>query len=362
MLARKSAAFVSAACVLLSLAAEQAAGQDGPPAPVQFTEAEVFTVGAKLDLPGSVESPRRTQVSTPVAGLVTELHAREGDPIEAGQLLARLDVSTPEARRTTLRAQLTESGARLRSAAAKLKRANELFEASVISQAQLDDSLYEREALEARSESLRASIAEIDLTITQSVIHAPFSGVVTHKLTEIGQWVRIGDPILEILSLDELEVAVEVPEIHIGKVRLGQTARVRLQAFPDTALTGKVSVIVPEADPDARTFPVKISVPSASGEVRTGMLATVSLAPSASRRAVIVPKDALVDQGSSWVVFTLNGDNKVDARSVRRGQGIGQWVEVTGKVGPGERVITRGNERLKSGQSVNAQPLRYETP
>ena len=343
--------------MLLSLAAEQAAGQDGPPAPVQFTEAEVFTVGAKLDLPGSVESPRRTQVSTPVAGLVTELHAREGDPIEAGQLLARLDVSTPEARRTTLRAQLTESGARLRSAAAKLKRANELFEASVISQAQLDDSLYEREALEARSESLRASIAEIDLTITQSVIHAPFSGVVTHKLTEIGQWVRIGDPILEILSLDELEVAVEVPEIHIGKVRLGQTARVRLQAFPDTALTGKVSVIVPEADPDARTFPVKISVPSASGEVRTGMLATVSLAPSASRRAVIVPKDALVDQGSSWVVFTLNGDNKVDARSVRRGQGIGQWVEVTGKVGPGERVITRGNERLKSGQSVNAQPL-----
>ncbi len=346
----------------LSLAAEQTPAQKGPPAPVQFTEAEAFTVGAKLDLPGSVESLRRTQVSTPVAGLVTELHAREGDPIEAGQLLARLDVSTPEARRTTLQAQLTESEARIRSAAAKLKRANELFEASVISQAQLDDSLYEREALEARSESLRASIAEIALSITQSVIHAPFSGVVTHKLTEIGQWVRIGDPILEILSLDELEVAIEVPEIHIGKVRLGQTARVRLQAFPDTALTGKVSVIVPEADPDARTFPVKISVPSANGEVRTGMLATVSLAPSASRRAVIVPKDALVDQGSSWVVFTLNGDNKVDARSVRRGQGIGQWVEVTGKVGPGERVITRGNEHLKSGQSVNAQPLRYELP
>ena len=117
VLVRKSVAFVIAAAVLLCLAGEKASAQKAPPAPVQFTEAQVFTVGAKLDLPGSVESLRRTQVSTPIAGLVTELHAREGDLLKAGQLLAHLDVSTAEARRTTLQAQLTESAARLRSAA-----------------------------------------------------------------------------------------------------------------------------------------------------------------------------------------------------------------------------------------------------
>ena len=153
-----------------------------------------------------------------------------------------------------------------------------------------------------------------------------------------------------------------MPEIHIGKVRLGQTARVQLEAFPALKLSGKVSVIVPEADPDARTFPVKISVSSANGKVRAGMLATVSLVPYAPRRAVMVPKDALVDQGSSWVVFALTSDSKVDARSVRRGQGVGEWVEVNGDVGAGERVITRGNERLRSGQAVTARPRRYETP
>ena len=362
VLVRDLAAVAIAAAALLALSEDSASAQDGPPAPVEFTESQVVTVGAKLELPGSVESLRKAQVSTPVAGLVTELHAREGDLLKAGQLLAHLDVSTAEARRTTLQAQLTESEARLRSATAKLKRANELFQARVIAREQLDDSLYERDALEARSESLRASIAEIDLSIAQSVIHAPFSGVVTRKLTEVGQWVKEGDPVLEILSLDELEVAVQVPEIHIGKVRLGQSARVRLEAYPKLALAGKVSVVVPEADPDARTFPVKISVSSASGKVRAGMLATVSLAPAAPRRAVMVPKDALVDRGSSWVVFALTTDNKVDARSVRRGQGIGEWVEVSGDLGPGERVITRGNERLQSGQAVKARPREYETP
>jgi RND family efflux transporter MFP subunit len=362
VLVRDLAAVAIAAAALLALSEDSASAQEGPPDPVEFTESQVVTVGAKLELPGSVEPLRKAQVSTPVAGLVTELHAREGDLLEAGQLLAHLDVSTAEARRITLQAQLTESEARLRSATAKLKRANELFEAQVIAREQLDDSLYERDALQARSESLRASIAEIDLSISQSVIHAPFSGVVTRKLTEVGQWVKEGDPVLEILSLDELEVAVQVPEIHIRKVRLGQSARVRLEAYPKMALDGKVSVVVPEADPDARTFPVKISVSSMSGKVRAGMLATVSLAPAVPRRAVMVPKDALVDRGSSWVVFALIADNKVDARSVRRGQGIGEWVEVSGDLGPGERVITRGNERLQSGQAVKARPREYETP
>ncbi len=347
---------------LLVLACLPMPAQKGPPAPVQFSEAQSKTIGARLELPGSVESPRRAQIATPVAGLVTELLARDGDAVKQGQVLARLDTATLEARRTTLQTQLTESQARLRSADARYARANELFEAQVVSKEMLDDSLFEREALEARSESLRASIAEVDLEIRQSIIHAAFDGVVTRKLTEIGQWVSVGDPLLEILSLDQLEVAIEVPEVHIAKVRFGQTARVRLEAYPDTVLTGKVSVIVPEADPDARTFPVKISVSAAGGKVRTGMLVTVSLQPSAPRRATIVPKDALVRQESGWVVFALNGDSTVTVTPVRAGEGIGEWVEVQGDLKPGDRVITRGNERLRAGQPVSAQPRRYEVP
>ncbi|HUG81156.1 MAG TPA: efflux RND transporter periplasmic adaptor subunit [Bryobacterales bacterium] len=346
-------------CILLAIAA---AAQEPPPAPVEFTEAKSHLIGITLELPGSVESVRRGQVASPVEGLVVELLVRDGDQVKGGQTLAKLDTSKLQAQRTTLQAQLTESAARLEAAEAKLKRANELFEAEIISRDLLDDSLFERQALEARSESLRASIAEIDLGIERSTIRAPFGGVVTRKLSEIGQWIGEGDAVVEILALDELEIAVEVPEVHISKVRINQHAEVRLEAYPGTVLAGRVSVMIPEANAEARTFAVKIAVPSGGGLVRSGMLATVKLAPRAPRTATIVPKDALVRSQAGWNVFALKDNNTVGALPVRMGDGIGEWVEIVGNLTPGDRIVTRGNERLKDGQSVSASRAAYAMP
>jgi RND family efflux transporter MFP subunit len=329
---------------------------------VEFTEAQSHVIGAKLELQGSVESVRRGQVASPVEGLVVELLVRDGDQVKGGQTVARLNTSMLEARRKTLDSQLTESAARLRAADAKFGRANDLFEAEIISREQLDDSLFEKQALEARSESLRASMAEIDLSIERSTIRAPFGGVVTQKLTEVGQWIGEGDAIVEILALDELEIAIEVPEVHIGKVRMNQRAEVRLEAYPETVLAGRVSVMIPEANAEARTFPVKIAVPSGGGLVRSGMLATVTLEPRAPRTATIVPKDALVRSQAGWSVFALKDNNTVGALSVRMGDGIGEWVEIVGNLAPGDKIVTRGNERLKDGQSVSASRAAYGMP
>lgn len=346
-------------CLLLAVAA---AAQEPPPAPVEFTEAQSHRIGITLELQGSVESVRRGQVASPVEGLVVELLVRDGDLVKGGQTLAKLNTSMLEARRTTLDSQLTESMARLHAAGAKLERANNLFEAEIISRDQLDDSLFEKQALEARAESLRASIAEIDLSIARSTIRAPFGGVVTRKLTEVGQWIGEGDAVVEILALDELEIAIEVPEVHIGKVRMNQRAEVRLEAYPETVLAGRVSVMIPQANAEARTFPVKIAVPSGGGLVRSGMLATVTLEPRAPRAATIVPKDALVRSEAGWSVFVLKDNNTVGALPVRMGDGVGEWVEIVGTLSPGDKIVTRGNERLRDGQSVSASRDAYGMP
>ena len=127
-------------------------------------------------------------------------------------------------------------------------------------------------------------------------------------------------------------------------------------------LNGRVSVMIPEADVEARTFPVKIAVPSRGGRVRSGMLATVTLQPTSPRKATIVPKDALIRLDTGWTVYALKNDDTVSSRTVRMGDGIGQWIEVVGELSPGDRVITRGNERLADGQSVSATRTGYETP
>jgi len=292
--------------------------------PVEFTEASSYRLGTRVELPGTVESLRLSQIASQVDGLVEELLVREGEKVEQGQVLARLDTDTLEARRNTLEAQLLEAQARLRSADTRLRRARELFEAEVISEEQFDDARYEWEALKANVESLKASVEEIDVQLRQSVIKAPFRGAVTAKLTEIGQWLGAGDPVVELLALDALEVTVDVPEIHVGKIRLGQGARVRLEALPNRPLNGRVSAVVPRASQDTRTFPVKVAISALNGQVRTGMLASVSLVPSDPRQATIVPKDGLVASGTGWMVFTINGDNTVSPVEVEPGEGIGQ--------------------------------------
>ena len=315
-----------------------------------------------MELPGSVEPLRKTRVASPVAGLVKELLVRDGDSVENGKILARLDTDSAEARRATLRAQIVESEARLHEADSNLARALELFGASLISQEQLDGSRFEREALHARTQSLRAMVAEVDLAIEQSVIRAPFAGVVTQKLTEIGQWVKVGDPLIEVVGVSDIEVRVDVPGIHLGKVQLGQSARVRIEALRQTTLRGTVTALSPEADPKARTFPVKIAIPSRNGSIRVGMVASVSFAPARPRRVTIVPKDALVEQDRSWVVFVVGEDQTVSPVPVRLGEGAGAWSEVLGAIEPGDTVVTRGNERLRAGQSVTAEHQDYPLP
>jgi len=346
---------LGAAGSILAQGPPDGGGRKAPPAPVVTAEVQTHALTASIQLPGSVKAPRKTQVAAPVAGLVKELLARDGDTVEGGQILARLYIDTLQTRRVTVEAQVLESEARRHAAEVRVRRAQELFEAKVISTEQLDDSRFELNALDAGVAALRASIGEIDLAIKQSTIKAPFSGSVTQKLTEIGQWVRVGDPLLEIIGTNDLEVDVDVPEIHFSKVSLGQACQIRFEALPGVTLQGKVVALAPEADPQARTFRVKVSVSSRKGTVRPGMVAAVIFAPTRPRTVKIVPKDALVEQVEGWVVFAVRADKSVAAVPIRIGESVSQWTEVSGDLNQGDQVVILGNERLRDGQSVNAQ-------
>jgi membrane fusion protein (multidrug efflux system) len=197
--------------------------------------------------------------------------------------------------------------------------------------------------------------AELDLSIRQSVIKAPFGGGVNAKLTEVGQWVRLGDPLVEIIATDELEINVDVPEVHFSKIRLNQTAEIRFEALPGVKLHGTVHALSSSADPEDRTFPVKVSVAARNGQVRPGMVAEVTFAPSRPRDVLIAPKDALVERDTGWTVFVSGAGGTVKQTPVRLGESVDAWTEVSGEVSAGDQVVILGNERLRDGQSVDPQ-------
>lgn len=342
---------------LLYVSIDELAAQprNAPPPPVRFALARSHTVKSSLRLPGTVESARLSQVAAAYPGVVLKVPVEEGDLVEQGQVLAELDRRTIELRIDAVRAQRREAEVRLRAANRKLERARELAASGVISRQDLDTALEESEASEARIETLDAELRSYERDLELCTIISPFRGVIAKRRTEIGQWLKVGDPVADLISLDELHVAVYVPESELPKFRIGSVARVGFDAFPGVELKAAITAIIPNADLDTRSFPVRIALPKGDRRFGAGMTAAATLGAAQSRTAVIVPKDAVVVDGERKTVFVIDENNTVTPHSVRVGEGSGDWIEVLGAIRPGDRVVTRGNERLRTGQTVRPE-------
>ena len=333
-----------------------------PPGPVKYTEAREQKVQRTVTLPGTVESRLKSTVASEVAGLVVALSVREGDRVASGQTIAKLRTATLDLRRQAVAGQLKEAKALLDQATRQAERARELHQTGVMSQSQLDEAESARTAAEGRVENLSAELAAIELDVAHMTIRAPFKGAVTARWTEVGQWIEVGGPVVDMAALGDIEVRVDVPERWFEGLRKGAAASVAFVGFPGASFNGEISAVVPKAEPQARTFPVKVRIPNPEDRLGVGMMAQVTLSTGGSERVTLVPKDAVVGAGKGQHVYRINGDSKVEKVDVTTGAGHGDWVVVLGEVKAGQKVVTRGNERLMPGMAVIGEPLEYTAP
>jgi len=333
-----------------------------PPSHVRFTPAREHDVHRTIRLTGSVESRTWSVVASEVSGLVVAVDAQEGQWVRKGEPLVRLRADWYDLQLQEAEGRLQESQARLALAESSLRRSRDLFDDDVVSQQDLDDATSEYTAWKGREIQSRAEIAQLKLSLDRLTIRAPFTGVVVRKLTDLGQWITAGGDVMEMVELGKLDVRVEVPERYYGELTGDVEADVTFEALADLQVTGRVIAIIPRADPQARTFPIKLRVPNPDGRIGVGMLATVDLPIGTNFRGLIVPKDAVVRQGPMVLVYRIGDGEVVEPLPVQTGQGLGPWIVVEGPLAPGDRVVTRGNERLQPGQPVSAEPLEYPLP
>lgn len=340
-----------------------AVAQPGLPAPVtQVAEVRNERILQRIELPGTVLSRRVSRVAAEVAGLVENFPVRLGDTVRKGQMLTRLRTESLELRLKAAQAQLQEDEARKKLAEHTLQRVRGLFESEVLSRQQLDEAQYEFEAWEGRIERLRAEIDQLKDEIERSSIKAPFDAVVILETTQLGEWLAVGDTVVELASLDELEIAVDLPERYFRGLRPGTRAAVTFDSLPGVEIQGTVSHVIPQADLQARTFPVRLEIPNRQGQIGIGMLARVVFPFGGTRSGLIVPKDAVVNQGDERIVYLLDSDDTVRRVVVQTGAAMGDWIEVRGPLSAGLKVVTRGNERLRDGQKVRAEVVEYSPP
>jgi RND family efflux transporter MFP subunit len=332
-----------------------------PVTPVRVTRAIEHDVRSSLRLTGTVESRRSSLVASEIAGIVTSLHAREGDLVQRGAPLARLRSDNMELRLQSAQQELREAKARLDLAQTNLQRARGLYDDELLSRQQLDDAVSESEAWLARSSRLEAEVSRLKNDLARAVVRAPFTGVVTSERTSVGEWIAAGGGVVELIDLTNLEVTVNVPESRYAGVQKGAPVQLRFPSLGGRELAGTVRAVVPRANPQSRTFPVKIEFRNDGTSVGVGMIAEVQLALGSATTGTMVPKDAIVRQGQTTGVFVVGTDSVIEWVEVKTGLSTGAWVEA-GEVRPGTRVVTRGNERLRNGQTVRPEELEYPRP
>lgn len=329
----------------------QSLAQAPPAAPVEVDTVVEETLQKPVTLVGAVEPDKSSIIASEIEGLVESLPGTEGKYVEKGEVIAKFNTRTIEIDLKEAEANKREAQARYQLAKKNLVRFEELEKKGVASTQQLQDAESEKSALGARIAQFQAQVDGRKYDIEKSEIRAPFSGYVTEEFTEVGQWIQKGGPVVELINIDVAEIKIDMPERYISKVNKGLKVSVNFDALPDIKMEGEITSLVPQADRESRTFPVKIKLDNKEGIIKSGMVARVSFPIGNPSTVMLVPKDAIVSQNNANFIYVVN-EGAAQPLPVSTGMAYEDKIQVIGPVQTGQSVIVKGNERLMPNQPV----------
>jgi RND family efflux transporter MFP subunit len=348
---------VTMLCMLFvpaSLAKDPGKEKGPPPSPVQVAIVKTKLVSNQISLVGTTEAISESTVASEIAGLVEYFPIKEGDYVKKGDLLVNLKETELRLRLKGAVAAKKRIQANLENAEKELKRVSKLKETNSIAEKQYDTAFYTHIAL---SQELLQNESEIDLLkyeIKQQKVLAPFSGFVAKEHTQIGEWIHKGGPVVTLLDLDNVQITVDVPERYSVLLASQSNVNVFIKSVSNKLFAGKIYSVLPQGNPDSRTFPVRIYLANPDHKIKSGMEAMVTFNLATEIEALLVPKDAVVTAGDNRLVFMVNGGKAISIPVKIIGYYDGD-VAVEGNLKPDDQVVIRGNERLRPGQPVVVQ-------
>jgi RND family efflux transporter MFP subunit len=322
-----------------------------PPVPVQVASVVEEAVSGQVTLVGTTEAFARSIIAAEVSGLVETFPVREGDSVEKGKLLAKLKSTDVLLRLKAAKANREKVLANIDFVEKELARYTALKEADSIAARKYDEVWYDHKAL--NQERLRTE-AEIDLLkdeLRKKNVTAPFSGFVAEEHIQVGEWVSTGGPVVTLVDLKNVKITVDVPERYATQLRHESPVQVLLASVSEKPVAARISAILPEGDPNSRTFPVHVELKNPDYKIKSGMEARARFNLGTKKKAILIPKDAVVTSGANRLVFVLTS-GVVQPVPVKVTGYYGGNVAVEGPLKPGDQVVVRGNERLQPGQAV----------
>ena len=375
---------IALAVVVLALAAWALFGRDDAIEVKTGTVTALDSGGGSasvLDATGYVVARRMATVSAKITGKVREVMIEEGQRVEEGQVMATLDPIDADAQRDLAASQLAAARsqiggvqAQLVEAEANAKRLEGLANQQLVSKAQFDQAIAQRDALRAQLATAQrnAQVANGSLRIASqgvdnTVVRAPFSGVVIAKAAQPGEiisplsagggFTRTG--IGTIVDMDSLEIEVDVGEAFIGRVQPKMPVVATLNAYPDWKIPAEVIAIIPTADRGKATVKVRIALKQKDPRIVPDMGVNVSFLEAAKPQAaqqkpqgVRVPAAAITEREGEDVAFVVDEEGRVEQRAVRTGMVLGNDRQVRSGLSAGDTVVLDPPAELKDGDKV----------
>lgn len=335
-----------------------------------------------IEAAGIVRAETIATVAAQVMGRITSLPVAEGSRVEKGALLATIDD-------TQIRAQVAAAGALVTEAEAGLmevegaiaqaqaskslaektyERFRTLHEEKVVTTQEFEEvevkrtvaikdyerALDKRAQLVAKNAQAKAQEDAAQAMLSYTRVTAPFPGVVTGKKADVGSMAAPGVPILVLEDMRRYRIEASVPEAYLGVLKVGARVRVVLGTPPGKEIPGTISEVVPQVDPESRTFTAKVDLPGGGQRFRTGMFGRV-LFPTGKENMLVVPKRAITHVGGYEALFTVTADNVARLVMVTTGRTFGDEVEILSGIDPGTHVAVSPLEKLVDGARVEVR-------
>jgi RND family efflux transporter MFP subunit len=268
-----------------------------------------------------------------------------------------LDDTPTQIRAQDLRAQVARAKAQLVVAAMQLERFNQLAATKVVSVSQLDDARAQSDMAHEDVLRAEAQLRQAEYEINEAQIRAPFPGVVTERFIQKGEYVQLGAATVRLVNTADIEARATAALGLAANIRPGQIVSIRDHGPEHPA---RIRTIVPVGDDRSRQFEVRVVFENADWLVGTPV--EVSLPSATERTAITIPRDALVIRQNHSYVLRVSHANTVEELDVTPGIALADVVEVSGPLSPGDRLVTRGAERLSAGQAVKVIAHEPQAP
>ena len=329
---------------------------------VVVSTAQTDTVIKQVPLTGTITSARVAKISAEVSGQTEAVNVEVGDRVQTGAALIELDREIEQLTLAALQASTRQASAELADAKRRYQDVKRLREQRNVSENELRLRESEVEVDAATLKQKQAEEQRQQARVERHTLRAPFSGVVSERHTEVGEWIEPGSPVLTLVAVDDLRIELRVPQEFYSRINTQSALSITLDALPGRVFDGTIEAVVPVSDASSRTFLTHVKLDAGDARITPGMSVHGKLNLTTGRQGVVISRDAILrypdGRVTVWVIEPDSEPPTVSEKRVTTGHSFDGMITIRDGIQAGDVVVVRGNESLQEGQQVRIQRMQ----